>query len=147
MNDLVVIGQTIKDKRLSLNMRMEDLAKKANITRATLWSIEKGDGKCSLSSLINVMNILGLSLNVDNNLEKCRRNRATRLNTLLDKKKNRFIVMCVEQYAKSVNQSSGFIYKQMNEKGIINDLLDDYIDLHGMSTMYLNDYIGSLLNN
>ena len=63
----------------------------------------------------------------------------------LDKKINRFIIMCVEQYSSSVNKSSSEIYREMREKGIIDELTSDYEDLHGMSTMYLNDFIGSLL--
>ena len=33
----------------------------------------------------------------------------------------------------------------MKEKGVINDLINDYEDLHGMSSVYLNDHISSLL--
>ena len=37
------------------------------------------------------------------------------------------------------------IDKQMKEKGVIDDLINDYEDLHGMSSVYLNDHISSLL--
>ena len=33
----------------------------------------------------------------------------------------------------------------MNKEGIINDLIVDYEDLHGMSSEYLNDYIVTML--
>ena len=62
MEELSILGAAIKEKRLSLNKRMEEVAKEANITRATLWSIEKGTGSCSAASLFKVMNVLGLSL-------------------------------------------------------------------------------------
>ncbi len=146
MENITVLGEVIRNKRLSLNMRMDDVAKQANITRATLWSIEKGEGKCSIVSLFNVMSVLGLSFDVKSDAnKKAKRNRATRINTLQDKKINGFIIMCVEQYADSVNKSSGDIYRKMLSKGLIKDMMDDYEDLHGMSKDYLNDYISKRL--
>ena len=146
MENIVTLGKNIKNRRLSLNMRMDDVAKQASITRATLWSIEKGEGKCSISSLFNVMSVLGLSFDLGSVTDKkARRNRATRINTLQDKKINSFIIMCVEQYADSVNKSSGSVYKEMLSKGLIKDMINDYEDLHGMSTEYLNYYIDTLL--
>ena len=53
--------------------------------------------------------------------------------------------MCVEQYAHSMNRSSEEVYKEMSKKSIIKEMTDDYEDLHGMSTEYLNDYIGKML--
>ena len=55
--------------------------------------------------------------------------------------------MCVEQYASSVNKPSSVIYKELKAKGIINELKDDYEDMHGMSTLSLNEIIGKRLNN
>ena len=147
MNDLILLGKAIKEKRLSLNMRMDDVAKKAGISRATLWSIERGVGNCSVSTLFKIMDVLGLSFKIDFNNENSNRDRATRLNTALDKKKNRFVIMCVEQYAKSINERSDATYTTMKEKGVIDELINDYEDLHGMSTAYLNDYIKSLIEN
>ena len=146
MENITVLGEVIRNKRLSLNMRMDDVAKQANITRATLGSIEKGLGKCSVSSLLNVMNVLGLSLNIeDSSARDNYRNRATRVNTIQDKKINSFIIMCVEQYADSVNRSSSSVYREMLSKGLIKDMINDYEDLHSMSTEYLNYYIDTLL--
>ena len=146
MNEIALLGKTIKDKRLSLNMRMDDVANKAGITRATLWSIEKGAGNCSISTLLRILDILDLSFSIKNDDNNTFRSRATRINTRLDKKINRFVIICVEQYANSINESSDIVYNKMLAKGIINDLTDDYEDLHGMSHVYLNDYIDSLLN-
>lgn len=145
METLLDLGNTIKRKRLSLNLRMDDVANRANITRATLWSIEKGENNCSINTLLKVLDVLGLSLELNSDIQKSNRNRATRINTLLDKKINRFVIMCVEQYAKSVNEPSNVIYKRMSDFGVIDELTNDYEDLHGMSTLYLNDYINSLL--
>ena len=145
MNDLLLIGKIIKVRRLSLNMRMDDLAKKAGITRSTLWGIEKGVSNCSASTLFKVMNLLELKFSVSFTQADNSRLRATRINTVLDKKINRFIIMCVEQYAKSTNQSSDIAYKEMSKNGVLEELTNDYEDLHGMSTMYLNSYIGDLI--
>lgn len=147
MEKLLFLGNAIKEKRLALNIRMDDLARKANITRATLWSIEKGTSNCSIGTVFKLMDVLGLDFNLvnqenDNNV----RNRATRINTVLDKKINRFVIMCVEQYALSKNKSSSETYKKMLKSGVVKELENDYEDLHGMSTPYLNDYIESLIN-
>ena len=145
MKNAIILGDTIKRKRLSLNLRMDDVAERANITRATLWSIEKGESNCSICTLFKVLDALDLSLELNSDVRKVKRNRATRVNTLLDKKINRFVIMCVEQYAKSINEPSGVTYKRMSECGVLDDLTNDYEDLHGMSTVYLNDYINSLV--
>ena len=145
MNELKSLGKTIKFKRLALNLRMDDVARQADISRATLWAIEKGQDGYSISTLIKVLNILSLSFNVSNG-SKATRDRASRENTARDKKINRFVIMCIEQYALCINENSDIVYKQMKERGIIKELVDDYDDLHGMSFAYLNDYIDSLLN-
>lgn len=136
------LGKMIKEKRLAQNLRMDDVARKAGISRVTLWSIEKGEGNCSLSSLLRVMDVLGLRMTVENqsSLEN-ERVRATRANTVLSKKINRFIIMCVEQYALFSGSRSDVIYKEMERKGILDELESDYEDLHGMSAVYLNDYL------
>ena len=127
-------------------MRMNDVASKAHITRATLGSIEKGRGGFSAFSLFNVMNVLGLSFNLSEvYTTSLTRTRATRVNSSLDKKINRFITMCIEQYALYAGISSHQAYKKMSEKGLIKNLTDDYEDLHGESREYLNDYIDILV--
>ena len=142
MEQLFWLGKMIKENRLAQNLRMDDVARKAGISRVTLWSIEKGEGNCSLSSLLRVMDVLGLRMAVENqcSLER-ERDRATRANTVLSKKINRFIIMCVEQYALFSGSRSDVIYKEMERKGILDELESDYEDLHGMSTVYLNDYL------
>lgn len=67
--------------------------------------------------------------------------------TIIDKKINRFIVMCVEQYASSVNQSSKIIYNKLDNSGIIDELKNDYEDMHGMSTYLINEYISKRLKS
>ena len=144
MNNKKQIGEKIKNKRLQLNLRMDDVAKEVGITRSTLWAIESGNGNYAIDSLLKVLSFLKMSIDI-NEEEYGNRKRATRLNSVLDKKINRFIVMCVEQYAFSINQSSATTYAQLNEAGIINELRDDYEDMHGMSTYSLNEYIAKRL--
>ncbi len=134
------IGENIKNKRLQLNLRMDDVAKEVGITRSTLWSIENGNGNYTIDTLLRLLNLLNMSIDIDAQEQGARR-RATRINSILDKKINRFIVMCVEQYASSVNQSSGTIYDKLNKAGVIDELKDDYEDMHGMSTYSINEYI------
>ena len=85
------IGQKLKNKRLELNLRMDDVAKEVGITRSTLWSIENGSGNYSIDTLLKLLSYLNMSIDIvfqDKNIE---RKRATRANSLLDKKINRFV--------------------------------------------------------
>lgn len=138
------IGEKIKNKRLQLNLRMDDVAKEVGVTRSTLWSIENGNGNYTIDALLRLLNFLNMSIDVDTQVQGTRR-RATRTNSVLDKKINRFIVMCVEQYASSVNQHGNVIYKRLKDLGVINELKEDYEDMHGMSTYSLNEYIDKRL--
>ena len=124
---------------------MDDVAKEVGITRSTLWAIENGNGNYTIDTLFRLLSFLNMSIDI-NTQEQATRKRATRTNSALDKKINRFIVMCVEQYSSSVNQSSGTIYAELNKVGIIDELIDDYEDMHGMSTYSINEYINKRLS-
>lgn len=145
MENKVDIGKKIKNKRLILNLRMDDVAKQVGITRSTLWSIENGKGHYTIDTLLKLLSVLNMSISLDKQEEKTRI-RATRINSVLDKKINRFIIMCVEQYAACVNKSSGITYNELNEAGIIDELKEDYEDMHGMSTYSINEYINKRLD-
>lgn len=135
-----LIGEEIKQHRLALNLSMDYVARKANITRATLWAIEKGTSNSSFSTYMRLMELLGLSLELKQPSITNSRSRATRSITVLDKKINEFIIMCIELYAAYKNKTSSFIYKLFMENNLINQLKDDYEDMHGMSTESLNQY-------
>lgn len=139
------IGEKLKNKRLQLNLRMDDVAKEVGITRSTLWSIENGNGNYTIDTLLRLLSFLDMSIDIDTQEQGVRR-RATRTNSVLDKKINRFIVMCVEQYASNINQESGATYSRLSEAGIIDELKNDYEDMHGMSTYSLNEYIDKRLS-
>ena len=140
MENLKTIGNRIKEKRLELNLRMEDVAFKAGTNRSTLSSLENGKGNCSISLLLAIFEVLDLDFSIvgsDNNIST--RERATRTIKKKDKKVNRFIIMCVEQFAKDIKADSKSVYKSFVDNGLIEELTDDYEDLHGMSTLYLNE--------
>lgn len=58
MQRLVELGEEVKHRRIAYNFSMDDVAKKAGITRATISEIEKGNEKCSIESCFKVMSIL-----------------------------------------------------------------------------------------
>lgn len=143
-----VIGKTVRDKRIYLNLTMDQVAAKANITRATLLSIENGTGNYSIDALLKVMECLSLVFLIKGAMPlELSSKRAKRINTALDKKINRFIIFCLEQYCASSKKSSDIIYNEASKKGVIKLLSDQYDLLHGMSTTYLNDLIGQMLGN
>ena len=148
MKDLEFLGEMIRSKRLLLNLRMSDVANKAGITRATLSSIENGKGNYSINALLSVLKVLDMELSFNwlPPKENKLRVRASRANTALDKKINRFIIMCVEEYADSIGEGSDVAYSKMKEKGVIDELINNYEDLHGMSAAWLNNYISALVN-
>ena len=123
---------------------MDDVAKKVGITRSTLSSIENGSGNYTIDALLKLLRFLNMSIDVDTQEDSFRK-RATRINTNLDKKINRFLVMCVEQYASRANESSRSIYNNLENAGIIDELKNDYEDMHGMSTYSIIEYINKRL--
>ena len=145
MDKSVEFGRIIKRKRLSLNMTMDQLASEANITRATLWHIELGKGNCSIQSFFKVLEILDIPFSIEDSTSKKKRLRATRINSMMDKKINQFIIMCVEQYACSIKEDSQTTYSKMCDSGVIDELTNEYEDLHGMSQTYLNNYISEMM--
>lgn len=145
MKNKFYIGKQIKTKRLKLNLRMDDVAKAAGITRSTLSSIENGTGNYTIDILLKLFTVLDISFNVEVDDVKLRK-RASRINSAQDKKINRFIVMCVEQYALVCNKKGSEVYKILKEKGILNGLIEDYEDMHGMSTHLINEYISKRLS-
>lgn len=145
MDNKFYIGKQIKTKRLKLNLRMDDVAKAVGITRSTLSSIENGTGNYTIDILLKLFTVLDISFNVEVDDVKLRK-RASRINSAQDKKINRFIVMCVEQYALVCNKNGSEVYKILKEKGILNELIEDYEDMHGMSTYLINEYISKRLS-
>ena len=81
----------------------------------------------------------------ENLKEQTNRSRASRKNTKRNKQINGFIIMCVEMYSKYKGLSNQRTYSLLKENNILNMFENDYDDLHGMGTEWLNNYIDSLV--
>lgn len=57
---LTELGENIKLARLRRKLSAERVAERTNISRPTLWSIEKGNPGVSMGAYIQVLFILGL---------------------------------------------------------------------------------------
>ena len=57
---LVQTGENIKLARLRRKLSAEQVAERANISRPTLWNIEKGTGGVAMASYAQVLFVLGL---------------------------------------------------------------------------------------
>ena len=140
------LGKIIRKKRLSLNFTMDYVSYNLGISRATLSSIEKGTSNCGIETLFKLLSFLNLNLSIDtSSILTTRRKRAKKINSILNKKINRFSILLIEQYASYSGLSGKEVYAQLSKKGILEEIERDYEDLHGMSTAYLNDYLDKLL--
>lgn len=145
METLFSIGRKIKETRLEKNITMDFVAQQIGISRATLSNIEKGKGNYSVDTLINLLSFLNIPIKLGDKNSNYKRNRATRTNLKQDKKINRFVILCIEMYSKYKNRFSFDIYKILKSHNVLDMLSDDYEDLHGMSTEWLNEYIDSFV--
>lgn len=144
MKEKTYIGNRIRNKRISLDMTAEEVALKSHVSRATLSAMENGRGNVSLDALLRVLKTLDISLSFDEAYRSTsKRERVKRRFGQKQKRINRFIVMCVEQYAKFSNLDSASAYRALEKAGILDELEKDYEDLHGMSTQYLNEYFSA----
>ncbi len=145
MQRLLELGTEIRHRRIAYNLSMDDVAKKAGITRATLTEIEKGNEKCSIGSYFRVMDILDIDVSFIKTYSIPKRKRVTRRNTAYQKKINQFVIICVEMYAKHINKPSNEVYFLLLTSGLLNILRDDYEDMHGFGFEYINDYTDKYL--
>lgn len=53
------LGENIKLARLRRKLTMENVAERANISRKTLWHIEKGSSHISIGIILQVLSVLG----------------------------------------------------------------------------------------
>lgn len=141
MIDLKVLGSQIRESRLAKNFSMEEIAKQAGITRATLSEIESGNPKCAIGSYLNVMSILGVEVSLGDGVNAKQRKRATRKILKIDKKINHWVVFTIEMYARHLNKPTDFVFKKLVENDLFNYLYEDYEDLHGFSPEYVNDFL------
>ncbi|UZS00314.1 helix-turn-helix domain-containing protein [Chondrinema litorale] len=55
------VGENIKLARLRRRLTTEQVSKRANIGRSTLWHVEKGSEHISIGTFIQVLSVLGLA--------------------------------------------------------------------------------------
>jgi transcriptional regulator with XRE-family HTH domain len=59
------MGQIISKRRLDLRLDQQDLAEMSGITVKTLYLIEKGIGNPSFNTLNKILDLLGLTIQVE----------------------------------------------------------------------------------
>ena len=60
------LGENIKLARLRRKLTAEQVANRANISRKTLWHIEKGSEHISIGIILQVLSVLGLKNDLKN---------------------------------------------------------------------------------
>lgn len=63
---LETVGENIKLARLRRKLTTEQVSKRANIGRSTLWHVEKGSEHISIGIILQVLSVLGLSQDLKN---------------------------------------------------------------------------------
>lgn len=59
-NILVMLGENLKRARLRRRMSAEQVAQRADISRSTLWMMEKGSPAVAMGAYLQVLVVLGL---------------------------------------------------------------------------------------
>jgi y4mF family transcriptional regulator len=62
--NLIEIGKIVQQRRSALQLKQEDLAELSGITEKTIYLLENGKGNPSYSTLLNILNVLGMEMNV-----------------------------------------------------------------------------------
>jgi y4mF family transcriptional regulator len=62
--NLIEIGEIVHQRRSALQLKQEDLAELSGITEKTIYLLENGKGNPSYSTLLNILNVLGMEMNV-----------------------------------------------------------------------------------
>lgn len=57
-----LLGKRIREERTKLNLTQEQLAEKVDISTSYVGQIERGERNISLDTLINVANVLGVTI-------------------------------------------------------------------------------------
>lgn len=80
------IGKRIKIARIQKDMTQEQLAEAVNLSPTHLSNIERGTGKVSLTTLVNIANILGVTMDdlLCDNVIKCKPEFEKDIRLLLD---------------------------------------------------------------
>ena len=60
--EMPTLGSRIKAERLAWGMSLDDVAKKAKLSKAQVWSIEKGRSEPKVSTAIRLADALSMSV-------------------------------------------------------------------------------------
>ena len=60
----IIVGKTIRDRRKQLGVNQQTLSELAGVGINTLLAIERGEGNPQLSTLIAILDTLGLQLDI-----------------------------------------------------------------------------------
>jgi transcriptional regulator with XRE-family HTH domain len=63
--EVLILGKIIKDRRKELGITQPHLAELANVSKNTLYKLERGESNPSWTVVTNILDILGLELNVN----------------------------------------------------------------------------------
>lgn len=63
--DLKSIGKSIKERRKSLNVNQQTLSELAGVAINTLVAIERGESNPKISTLLTILDTLGLQLDIN----------------------------------------------------------------------------------
>lgn len=63
--DLKQVGSTIKNRRKKLGINQQTLADLAGVAVNTLVAIERGEGNPQLSTLLTILDTLGLQMDIN----------------------------------------------------------------------------------
>jgi transcriptional regulator with XRE-family HTH domain len=57
---IIELGENLRLARLRRKLSAELVAERANVSRTTLWNLEKGEANVSLETLLQVLSVYGL---------------------------------------------------------------------------------------
>jgi transcriptional regulator with XRE-family HTH domain len=57
---VIELGENLRLARLRRKLSAELVAERANVSRTTLWNLEKGEANVSLETLLQVLSVYGL---------------------------------------------------------------------------------------
>jgi transcriptional regulator with XRE-family HTH domain len=64
MNNLITLGETIKERRVFLRLNQEDLMEMSGISTKTIQKIEMGKANPSVQTLYKLLDVLGMNFEI-----------------------------------------------------------------------------------
>ena len=101
--NFILLGKRIRDERLLLRLTIEQLAERIDKSGSYLGQIERGEGKPSIETLVDIANALGTTVDIllKDNLRLSDDNISREINALLypmEENGKRFILDMVKRY-------------------------------------------------